>query len=96
MSDENTFSERSLIYRATQLLCPNGHNVQAVATVNEDQFAILRCGCTRGNLLPLRERHISIEQLSPFTRNDDQRIGARLFPATASAEITAQRRWFEI
>jgi len=95
LSDANTFTERSLTYRNTKLFCPSVHGLQAVVTLTEDNLAVLQCGCTRSNLLPLREHHISIEQLSPFAPNSDQRIGAKLFPATATGEITAQRLWFQ-
>jgi len=95
LSDEIAFSERALTYRNTKLFCPSVHGLQAVVTLTEDNLAVLQCGCTRSNLLPLREGHISIEQFSPFAPSDDQRIGTKLFPATATGEITAQRCWFE-
>jgi len=94
MERVNSFTEDSLKYYRTALLCPTGvHGAQPVRTVTEDGLAVLACGCTRKDNLPIREGKVSVEQLSPFTSKQDQTAAARLFPAAVSSLKTTSRRW---
>jgi hypothetical protein len=67
----------SSVTKRCRLLCPHGCGTQKVVEVGEPH--ILECGHSRGELLPLKPGHISVEHLR-------QKIGARLFPAILSRE----------
>src|SRR5579872_3731320 len=93
MERVNHFTEGSLTYRRTRLLCPNGHQVQPVATVTGGSVAVLACGCNRGPSVAVSDGRVSLEHFSPFAPKSDQRLGSTLFPAAFDAEKTSQRRW---
>jgi hypothetical protein len=69
----------SSVTKKCRLLCPHGCGVQQVKATGEP--IVLECGHERGELLPLKPGHISIEHLR-------QKIGANLFPAVLPREIT--------
>lgn len=80
------FTQRSLTYLHTRLLCPtglepNGHGVQHVVSVR-DGIAALQCQCERGELLPLGPGRISVEQLSSRSEEIKQ-IAGGFFPAVS-------------
>ena len=93
MSSGESFTERALRFRKTKLLCAE-HGVQPVHTVTEHGLAILECGCARSESLPVRDRALSVENLSPFAPKEDQKAAQCLFPGVVDNEITAQRKWY--
>ena len=69
----------SSITKKCKLLCPHGCGVQQVKSPGEPH--ILECGHFRGELLPLKPGHVSIEHMS-------KRMGVQLFPAVLSRETS--------
>lgn len=85
----DSFTERSLLYRRTKLLCPASHGIQPALTIDSDGRIVLECGCVRGPALPLKDGRVSVEALA-FNRS---RAVLRLFPASFDDEFTTQRNW---
>ena len=92
MSSANDFTQRKLTYRETKMFCPAGHGIQPALTITEEDLAMLECGCTRPQSLPLHEGRVSVEHLGPFS--DKRQMARRLFPGDVDNERTAQRKWW--
>jgi hypothetical protein len=70
----------SSVTKKCKLLCPHGCGLKQVVEVGEP--ISLECGHERGELLPLKPGHVSIEHLS-------KRIGMELFPRVLSRETSS-------
>ena len=81
MEREKEFTERSLTYYRTRLLCPP-HGLRLVVRVKEG-IATLKCGCERGaNILPLMPGRVSVEQLASRSEEIKQ-IAGKFFPSVS-------------
>ena len=85
---ERLFSEKSFRHRSTKLLCPGVHGLQPALTVSDDGLATLVCGCSRPEILPLKENRFSVEQLARVVSKEVSTIATRLFPGTQWNEWT--------
>ena len=84
-------NEETSVTTRSNLLCPNGHDLQRVIEKSSD-FK-LACGCSRGELLPLTVGRVSIEHLHPFASKAEQRLGSTVFPASVESLKGSQRIW---
>jgi hypothetical protein len=91
--DEKLWAEKSFRHRNTKLLCPTGHGLKKALTVNESGQAVLDCGCTRPQVLPVPDGRIGVEQLGSRVPNTIKKLAHDFFPSSVSDFYTTQRVW---
>jgi hypothetical protein len=68
------------------MLCPECHELKQLREITPDGVVQLSCGHQRGETLPVRFGHVSVEQMRTAA-------GQQSFPGSTEGDETSRRPW---